>query len=104
MSYNPKRHGFINPIKPVGEVLLNGRISQGAVITATSNKNPLYPMPVGQYSDKVAKVRRADIVYRFIDEVEYVETSYTRHNNATVTGIAALNGQGIYGENQQDFM
>ena len=73
-------------------------------MSAMQNKSPLYPLPTGQFVDMVGKVRIADIVYRFIDDNEYVNSSYERYSNTTTAGLSSINGQGYAGESQQSFL
>lgn len=95
---------FIAPVTPVGEVLVNGAIATGSVIAAMQNKNARYPLPSGQSLEMVGRVRRAAIVYRLVDENDYLENSFERYSNTTVAGLTALNGQGHANESQASFM
>ena len=94
-SSAPRNENFIAPITASGQVLLNGGIAMGPVIGATTGrKDPLYDPPQGQYIDMVSKVRVADVVYRFVDDYDRVQTGFERTSTLTVTGLSSLNGQG----------
>ncbi len=95
---------FISPVTPVGEVLINGAIATGSVIAAMQNKSAKYPLPSGQSLEMVGRVRRAALVFRLIDENDYLENSFERYSNTTAAGITSLNGQGHAGESQANFM
>jgi len=96
--------GFLAPVTPVGAVLFNGEINTTSVTNATTNTAPKYPLPGSHYLDYVGKVRQADVVYRFIDQHEFVEGGSERYTNTTVSGLSSLNGQGISGESEAAFM
>lgn len=95
---------FLSPITPVGAVLFNGAIAQGALISAMQNKSAKYPLPSGQSLELVGRVRKADVVYRFIDEHEYNEPSHGRNNNTQVSALSSINGQGFVGESEASFL
>jgi hypothetical protein len=97
---------FLSPVTPSGQVLFNGKISQGAFITANNNPSPKYPMPTGQYRDWVGKVRTADVVWKYVDDMECMDECFGNRSttNAQVSGISALNGQGHAGESGASFL
>lgn len=95
---------FISPVTSIGEVLVNGAIATGSVIAAMTNKTAKYPLPSGQSLEMVGRVRRAALVYRLIDENDYLENSFERYSNATVAGLTSINGQGQAADSQMAFM
>lgn len=99
-----RNRDFLSPVTPTGQVLFNGAIAQGAVIAAMQNKSPLYPLPGGQFQEMVGRVRVADVVYKFIDDNDYLQSSYNRNMNATTSGLSSINGQGYAGESQHSFL
>lgn len=95
---------FISPITEQGVMLVNGAIHTGALTAATRNTNPKYTLPSGQSAQMVGLTRRAALVYRPIDENNYLGGFGSRGDNTTVMGLTALNGQGHAGESQASFM
>lgn len=95
---------FISPITSVGEVMVNGAMATGSVISAMQNKSAKYPLPSGQSLEMVGRTRRAALAYRLIDENDYLDNSFERYSSSTVAALTSINGQGQAGESQASFM
>jgi len=93
---------FISPTRVVGDVLYNCQIDKTLVTNALYNQNPYYPLPIGMSMPDIEIVRKGDIIFTLIDNSQgnyQLSTTYNNTgDNTTVPAIAALNGQGIYGE------
>jgi hypothetical protein len=105
LNLTPMNKGMIRPIRPVGIVILNGRLSTTDVAMACSNKTPLYPHASGVYRSDEAVVWRGEIAFQFQDRSAIGLASYNGRPNGSdaisVEALTALNGQGLPGETRE---
>lgn len=84
---------FISPMSSQGEVIVNGIIASGTVISAMHG-NGYYPLPSGSSREMVGRTRRAAVAYRLIDDNDHLDGVSNANSDSTVAAITCLNGAG----------
>jgi len=97
---NPK-HDFIAPLRSVGTVISNGKVSQEMINHALSNRTPYYPLVEGSFRGALGVVERGDIIVQSHDtRIATCATAcstdpyFIERENCTMKGLAIMNGQG----------
>lgn len=100
MWKNPKHH-FISPLRSVGTVVSNGKVSQEMVTNAYTNRTPYWGLADGTYKDLVGVMKRGEIIYQYhsntgmgIMSACSTDPVYIERENTTLKGLSILNGQG----------
>lgn len=110
MFANPK-HNFISPLRSVGTVVSNGKVSQEMVTSAYTNRTPYWGLAEGTFKDTVGVMKRGEIVYQLHDRRALgsfnscsTDPQYIERENTTLKGLTILNGQGDNTLSNYDFM
>jgi len=110
INITPK-HNFASPLRSVGLVVSNGKVSQEMVNAAQSNLTPYYPLSDTLSRDLVGIVGRGQIVYQSNDSrtngcliANSTDIGYMERENSTMKGLTILNGQGDNALSNYDFM
>lgn len=110
MFTNPK-HNFVSPLRSVGLVVSNGKVSQEMVNAAYGNSTPYYPLSDTASRDLVGIVKRGQIVYQSNDSrvngclsSNSSDIGYMERENSTMKGLTILNGSGDNALSNYDFM
>lgn len=97
---NPK-HDFISPLRSVGLVVSNGKISKEMINFGLTNPTPYYPHADGAFRGQLSGVKRGEIVLQTHDlriascsSSSSTDPFFIERENCTMKGITILNGQG----------
>lgn len=100
MWQNPK-HRFISPLRSVGIVVSNAKISSDMVNAAYTNRTPYWGVADGTAKNFVGIMQRGEIVYQYHDRRGFgvvsncsTDPQYIERENTTQKGLTILNGQG----------
>lgn len=110
MFSNPK-HDFVSPLRSVGLVVSNGKVSQDMVNSAFTNTTPYYPLSDTAARDFVGIVGRGQIVFQSNDSrvngclaMSSTDPGYMERENSTMKGMTILNGSGDNALDNYDFL
>ena len=110
-TWCPPKHDYISPLRSVGTVVSNGKLSEEMINAALSNHTPLYPLADFPFKDKLRDVHRGEIVFTTHDSrISSCASScssdpyFIERENCTMTGLTVANGQGDAALSNFDFM
>jgi hypothetical protein len=97
---NPTNSNGIKPIRTVGSVILNAKYDDSVVLKATSNENPYYPTPAGQYFEYIRFAPNRLIAWSEVSSEYNISHLYTNvydslnPDSDKVRAAVSINGQG----------